>query len=259
MTGRTWGRSSGSLRNKRWFWQLQCRLNSLWKPFWHWPIRSEAAPRPAAASARSRGCDLFWRAAEPREISPGKDVDHTDPAAPTLSPRQIKNKHTLLLLRVNGRMDFFSFFFFFAVQFISFLLALPFCRCARAAAEEEEEEEEGRLSATRDSNEISQTLHHVGFLMIILHFVDNQQNVLNQGPALDQVCVITWPTLICALLKWRHVPLFLLQSTRRIRLSVKHYSIISSHLWRWYDEDREERDTYLQLKGDFFLKCFIIF
>lgn len=50
---------------------------------------------------------------------------------------------------------------------------------------------EGRLSATRDSNEISQTLHHVGFLMIILHFVDNQQNVLNQGPALDQVCVIT--------------------------------------------------------------------
>lgn len=39
----------------------------------------------------------------------------------------------------------------------------------------------GTLGETRDSNEILQTLHHVEFLMIVLHFVDNQQNILNQA------------------------------------------------------------------------------
>lgn len=103
------------------------------------------------------------RPAELREISSGRIWIMTlqSGSAPTLYREKKKKTHPSR----SGLMDAWIFFFF-AVQFISFLLALPFCL--------------GAPTETRDSNEISQTLHHVEFLMIILHFVDNQQNVLNQ-------------------------------------------------------------------------------
>lgn len=73
---------------------------------------------------------------------------------------------------VNGRIDFFFLLFCRPI----YLTLIGITLLLRSSSGEE-----GRLSETRDSNEISQTLHHVEFLMIILHFVDNQQNVLNQA------------------------------------------------------------------------------
>lgn len=76
---------------------------------------------------------------------------------------------------VSGLMDAWIFFFLLFRRPIYLILIgitlLPWCSCRGV----------GGLSDTRDSNEISQTLHHVEFLMIILRFVDNQQNVLNRA------------------------------------------------------------------------------
>lgn len=102
----------------------------------------KAAQCPAASVGVTR-CDLSegqrggcTRLAEPREISSGRIWIMTlqSGSAPTLYQEKKKDDvptRPPLVLRVNGRMDFF-FSFFFAVQFISFLLALPFCLGAPA-------------------------------------------------------------------------------------------------------------------------------
>lgn len=106
------------------------------------------------------------------------------------------NKRKSTFSSLQGLMDAF-FFFLGPICLIDIGITLLALCCSGG---------EGGMSETWDSNGILQTLQRVEFLMITLHFVDSQDNVLNQAFPADRW--MDWRDymthfFMCALLKWR--------------------------------------------------------